>query len=118
MARTWAHLVRGTEDGTRPVGIDAELAADFAAMGVTVAADRCPDDGVIEVDQRNWDSVRAFLGCQTQWRVAIGFAGAVWLGLDYAAAEIVLRMIGGGATLADLQAMEMAALPILNEAPR
>lgn len=117
MARIWAHRVRGTEDSTRPVGIDAQLAAEFAAMGVAVDADLPADDGVIEVDQRNWDSIRAFLGCQTQWRVAVGFAGAVWLGLDYVAADVVLRAIGGTAVLADMQVMEMAALPILNEAP-
>lgn len=64
----------------------------------------------------NWSSLLAFLECQTQWRVAVGMAGIIWIGLDYAACAPVLAAIDvGPEAFADLRYMEHSALPILNE---
>lgn len=34
-----------------------------------------------------------FARCQTQWRLSVGMGGAYWQGLDYNAADIVMRRI-------------------------
>jgi len=33
----------------------------------------------------------AFIACQTQWRLAVGFGASSWLGLDYAGVDVLLR---------------------------
>lgn len=64
----------------------------------------------------NWPAFTAFLACSTQWRVAGTMAGLAWVGLDYAACRLVLDdMQSPPGVFADLQVMERAALPILNE---
>lgn len=97
--------------------MDAAIVAEFAELGVTVAAeiDKSEDDalGVWDI---NWDSLSAFLACETQWRVAVGFAGMVWLGLDYAAVDVVLRRRQfGDSVFEDLRVMEMEALRTFDE---
>lgn len=97
------------------------MAAQFAALGAQVVWD---DDGAeaeldrIEVAAANWDAVTAMLRLESQWRALLGPGGIVWLGIDYAAAEVVLR-IHGYAQPADvldaLRIIEAEALPILNE---
>ncbi|OYW34199.1 MAG: hypothetical protein B7Y12_02190 [Rhizobiales bacterium 24-66-13] len=68
----------------------------------------------IEVWDCNWSTFRLFDACATQWRVVGGF-GVMWIGLDYAAVEIVQRRLHlDDADFADLQAMEVEALMILN----
>lgn len=56
--------------------------------------------------------------CETQWRVASGFGGVLWIGLDYTAVQIVMRHKVAPADrrgmFEDLQAMEAHALPVLN----
>ncbi|WP_440410617.1 DUF1799 domain-containing protein [Neorhizobium petrolearium] len=85
-------------------------------MGVTLAAAPKTDDAM-EIMPANWDSLMAFLECQTQWRVAAGTAGLVWLGLDYLACKLILDSVSAdGKAFADLRIMEAAALPVLNEA--
>lgn len=65
----------------------------------------------------NWDSVMAFLACDTQWRAVAGPAGLIWIGLDYAGVDIALRRLDFPASVfADLQVMEIAALPVLRGA--
>lgn len=94
--------------------IDAEVAADFAALGVAVDRTDCPVAGFAVMPQ-NWDTVRVFLACETQWRVLARPDGAaVWLGLDYAAVDVVLRRMDlGNDVFGDLQHMERAALEVL-----
>lgn len=71
----------------------------------------------LEIMPRNWPSLLAFLACQTQWRALATMGGLVWQGLDYAAARGALEEAGLPiARMADLRAIEAAALPILNEA--
>lgn len=64
-----------------------------------------------EVLPQNWPAVRAFLACETQWRTEGTRGGIIWLGLDYAAVDVVLRrMQAPDEIFADLQLMETAAL--------
>lgn len=88
-------------------------------MGVTIAAEAPRDDGTFEVALANADTIRAWLACATQWRIAAGIAGSMWLGLDYAAVDVVLRRTKPAdpdAVFADLQLMEDAALAVFGEA--
>lgn len=75
------------------------------------------DDGEpsFAVWPENVHTLGLFRACHTQWRV--GAMGGV-LGLDYAGVEVVLRMMRvkkRNQVFGDLQVMEAAALPILNE---
>ncbi|MFC5445480.1 DUF1799 domain-containing protein [Rhizobium halophytocola] len=74
------------------------------------------DEDAFEIMSINWPSFSAFLACQTQWRVTSTMAGLLWIGLDYAALPIALTGTDiTPALMVDLQAMEGAALEILNE---
>ena len=64
----------------------------------------------------------AFVRLQTQWRVAAGMAGVIFLGLEYASFatvmdELRVPRVKRAALIADLRTMERAALPIMNERP-
>lgn len=96
------------------------MAAQFAALGVTltVTAEVPRDDGAVEVMLTNADTMRAWLACATQWRCAVGMAGLVWLGLDYAAVDVVLArgsFADPDGVFADLQLMEDEALAAFGE---
>lgn len=98
--------------------MDEDLAAQFAALGVAVSALVSPEDEGFEIMLANADTLRAWLACSTQWRVAAGMAGLLWLGLDYAAVDVVLRRLSvpePDAVFADLQVMEDVALATLAE---
>lgn len=61
----------------------------------------------------NWAAVQMFLRVQTQWRTAM--SGVI--GLDYTAVAWLLTLYEIGdqrSLLEDLQVMEAAALPLLN----
>ncbi|MGV1769317.1 DUF1799 domain-containing protein [Agrobacterium vitis] len=95
----------------------ADVRAEFAAFGVAVAAaDNDVDEDFDPVAACNWESLMAFLACDTQWRVVgVGLGGMIWIGLDYSACDVVFRR--GKYTdpvWDDLRVMEEAALPILN----
>ena len=118
-ARAWALARLGRADGRQPQLPDAALAAEFAALGAPLPEGSVPegvDDTAFSVLPANWAAVTAFLACETQWRVAVGFgAPPMWLGLDYAGVDVVLRRTGSKADFADLQAMEAAALDVFSE---
>lgn len=101
------------------MAIDDEIAAQFARMGVALDLPPAPPAAeVFEVLPPNADALDAWLSCQTQWRVAAGMGGMVWLGLDYGAVDVVLRrsrFSDPDAVFADLQVMEGAALKVLGE---
>lgn len=60
----------------------------------------------------------AFLDLASQWRWAIGFGAAVRLGLDWSAADLLLRRRGlGDEVFEDLIAMEAAALEEFGTGP-
>lgn len=115
--RAWA--LGDTLDTAQAVSIDADLAAQFAALGVAVDIETDEeDDGVTEVWDSNWPAVWAFLSLDTQWRkVARGMSGVMsTLGLDYAAADVVLRRQNAGPDVFDdLRVIERAALEALAE---
>lgn len=95
------------------------MAADFAALGVIVEAEE-EDDGAFEIWDVNWKSAMAFVACQTQWRLAVGFGVSSWLGLDYAGVEVVLRSRFRNSrtrsrVFEDLRVMEIAALNTFSE---
>jgi hypothetical protein len=70
----------------------------------------------VEIWDVNWESLQAFLGCQTQWRLALGFGAAVWLGLDYSGVDVLLRRRGlSDQVFEDLKTMEAEALRTFNE---
>jgi hypothetical protein len=85
---------------------------------VKVDLDEVPEDeGSMPIMAENWKSLIAFLGCETQWRVVSTRAGLIWLGLDYVATKVLLDFAGFGKDIFDdIRTMEMAALPVLNEA--
>jgi hypothetical protein len=76
--------------------------------------------GAIDIMECNWSSLVAFVAfvaCSTQWRVVGLQLGMIFIGLDYTACQIVLQRHDASAEVfADIQAMESAALEILNEA--
>lgn len=103
--------------------IDADAQAQFRELGVEVTID--PDhEGTIAVMACNWSSLETFLACSTQWRTAVVVMGAgaaitsqlTFVGLDYAACDVVLRARNAPSEiLHDIMAMEEAVLPVLNE---
>ncbi len=99
--------------------LDEDSRRQFKALGVDVS--QLPPEAAqsqehFNVWAPNWPVTRLFLACDTQWRAVGTFGGPVWLGLDYAAVETVQRRLGiETISWSDLQEMEHAALPILNE---
>ena len=53
---------------------------------------KCGTD-VFEVDYQNWDALRVFQSCATQWRVIAHMSGVIYQGLEYTAVESVMRML-------------------------
>lgn len=100
--------------------MDDEIAAQFARMGAAVDNPTAPPaEDVFEVFLANADALDAWLACRTQWRIAAGMGGIVWLGLDYGAVDVVLRrmkLTDPDAVFADLQVMEGVALTVFGEA--
>lgn len=116
-ARAWALARLGRADKRSPAKVDAELAADFAAMGVVVEIDQTEDEGDYEIMLANLDALNAWLACVTQWRVVVGMR-FVWLGLDYTAVDVVLRRqrpADPDSVFRDLQLMEDEALAVFAE---
>lgn len=106
----------GRADTRKPATVDEAVAADFAKMGLKVEVTPPDEQEAIEIMPANHASFEAFLACQTQWRVVATMAGLIWLGLDYAAARLVLDDLDTPRhVFADLRIMEAEALPVLNE---
>ncbi|MGN7715355.1 DUF1799 domain-containing protein [Agrobacterium radiobacter] len=84
-------------------------------MGVRFTAAPTVEEN-IQIMPTAWHSYIAFRACETQWRMAVGMAGLIWLGLDYPACRVVLDDIGAPAhVFADLRYMEGVAMRVLNE---
>lgn len=84
---------------------------------MTVTAEEIETSAEVDVWDVNWDALLAFLDLATQWRAIAGLGGVMWLGLDYVAADVVLRRRGsdGDEVFELIRVMEQAALPVLNE---
>ena len=68
-----------------------------------------------EVWEENWEVVKFFLLCQTQWRVG-GMGGVT--GLDYAAVVEVIKLYkvdDPTSVLEDIQVMEVTSMTLLNK---
>ncbi len=52
--------------------------------------DRAPD---FAVWPENWRAIQLLDGMSTQWRSAVGASSILWLGMDYAALDVVERRI-------------------------
>ncbi|CAN7168160.1 DUF1799 domain-containing protein [Mesorhizobium amorphae] len=122
VAREWAFARAGREDPTKPATIDTDIAEQFAKLGVSVEADAIEEEAKTEVWRVNWQSVMAFLGCETQWRavaMAVGEGSRlVWLGIDYASARPVFERrdrVRQRQLFSDIQVMEHAALEAMGE---
>ncbi|RUU42598.1 hypothetical protein EOD08_13160 [Mesorhizobium sp. M6A.T.Ca.TU.002.02.2.1] len=115
-------------DPTRPSRPDEQARQDAEALGVP--PENLPDaddeeSEVFKVWDINMPSMLLFLGCETQWRVvARGMGGFLyWLGIDYAAAAVLLkarpkrekRRYPAAQLLDDLRDMEIEARAIMNE---
>ena len=78
------------------------------------------EDEAFEVWPENWRALQVFLGCARSWDI-LAFPGGAWYhGIRPESMESVMRMSGvprkeRELLLADLQVMEAAAAPILNE---
>jgi hypothetical protein len=115
-ARAWAFARVGRIDTAQAASIDADVQQQFAELGVSVEIDEDGRDDV-EVWAVNWRALTAFLACTTQWRVVPRGMALDWMGLDYAAVDVVLRHLGETtATFRDLMVMEEAALEAFSEA--
>ena len=80
------------------------------------------DEEKIEVWRINWQSVLAFLRCETQWRAVAVSAGEgsrlIWLGIDYQSARPVFERrnrVDQQKIFSDIQVMEHAALEAMGE---
>nr|WP_292835899.1 DUF1799 domain-containing protein [Mesorhizobium sp.] len=130
VAEAWARAHVGRADDTRPQRPDAEIRRQAEALGVPDEClppeedDEDEDGPMVEVWRGNWQSVMLFLSLETQWRTVATMVGLIWLGVDYIAADVIMRhrpleerrSIPAAELLVDLAAMERAALPLLNEA--
>ncbi|MBZ9678892.1 DUF1799 domain-containing protein [Mesorhizobium sp. ES1-1] len=102
--------------------IDAELAAEFAQLGVQVEVTSRQEEA-FRVWDVNWQSVLLFLDCETQWRAVATMAGLIFLGIDYTAVHALLDLkrgrrrylAGAERLLQDLRVMEREALKVFVE---
>jgi hypothetical protein len=116
-ARHWATIYTSARGG------DDEAAEDMRRSGSSEDEIRAAlgddEDTTFGVWQDNAETVAIFMSLQTQWRV--GPMGG-YLGFDYPGMQAALTMRGVKTksrrqTFEDLQAMERAALRVLNKKP-
>ncbi len=115
-ARRWAYALLGRSDPTKPLKVDAEDVRQAAALGFKIEIEDDGESELLEVWERNWMALLLFLACETQWSIVAGMGGVSYVGLDYAAVDIVMKHRGfDAAAFAGLQIMEQEALRVLNE---
>ena len=95
-----------------------DTAADLAAFGapaeMIAAASPDPTHQLFGIWEDNADTVVMFMRLQTQWHVIAG----AFIGLNYQSAEFLFKIHGvvdAAAMMDDLQAMEVAALQVMNK---
>lgn len=120
-ARARVFALLDVNDPKKPQRLDEAIAAEFAELGVTVAAEDLDEEDVFEIWDINVKAFEVFRSLDTQWHcVAIAGIGAARLirtGLDYAGVDIVMRNFGLPRDQFPLiQAMELAALDAFAEA--
>ena len=98
------------------MAVDRETAEEFAALGVHIEVEETDEDAdACHVWDVNREAVWLFLDLETQWRAITTMRSFIWLGLDYVAADTLMR--GRGVRrkkrcrlLEDLRVMEREAL--------
>lgn len=106
----------GRNERLQAATVTADVAALAKEWGMQIPVDRPQQDLAFEVAEANWESLLFFLACDTQWRVVLGMAGLLWIGLDYTACDVIARrMQVPDEAFLDLKIMEGAALPELND---
>lgn len=106
-----------------PDHLDDQLSAfGFDPDSVEAARDEEAEKMQFGIHADNWVLLGVFLALATQWRVAIGLTGIVYLGVDYGALPAVMQMLGiprtkHSETFAAVRLMEAAALAIRNKPP-
>lgn len=106
---------QGKSDRSAPQRVDTGVAAQFDRLGAPVDDEGA--DETMDVLEVNWTAVSVFIGAASQWRIAQiggGLAGAtlVWLGIDYAGLDALMRRrrIRDPQIFEDVRLMEHAAL--------
>lgn len=93
--------------------MDASPSASAEEQALGIPEERASRD--YDVWPENWPAVQVFVACGTQWR-RTGREGRM-CGLDYAAVEAVMRMLGTpepAATFGRVRAMEAEVLEVLS----
>lgn len=95
-----------------------DTAADLAAFGappeMVEAFQPSQNDSLFGVWEDNAETVMMFMRLQTQWNVIAG----AFIGLNYQSAEFLFKIHGvadEATMMDDLQAMEVAALQVMNK---
>ncbi len=90
-----------------------DTASDLAAFGVLIDAESKENDH-FDVWEENAPALRLFMKMQTQWNVLDG----CFIGLNYQSLQFLFtidKVEDPAEMLDDLQAMEIAALQVLNK---
>ncbi len=100
----------------KALGAPQEVVGEAEATAAAANA----DDNDFHVFEENWLAVTSFCTLATQWKLLLGAADVLYVGLDYGAVETVFRLeqVPAGewrSLFQDLRVMERAALPLLNE---
>jgi hypothetical protein len=107
--RAWARSLRSAPDQDEDDGSGAILLP---------TTEEAPVPDVFYVHPENWRAFEVFEACHTQWRVSIGFGGAVYQGLDYSAVVAVIQALGikkARRVFNQVRVIEAGALSVINE---
>lgn len=106
----------GRNERLQPATVTQDVADLAKAWRMDIPVERAEEEPAFDIAEANWESLLFFLACDTQWRVVLGMAGLLWIGLDYTACDVIARrMQVPDEAFLDLKIMEGAALPELND---
>lgn len=91
-----------------------ETAADLAALGVATAALPEKEAPSFDVFPENWDAVRCFCACSTQWRQS--FSGIT--GIDYTVLFKIIEIYSIDDTVNTFEDVRIMEAAVLQETSR
>lgn len=104
--------------------IDDELRIQCKALGIDPSkiVSQVANDGgppPFELWEEHLESFEVFYACRNQWRIAVGFGGAWYQGLDFTAVDVAMRCLGVPGerhreVFSQLQVMEDEGVKVLN----
>lgn len=104
--------------------IDADLLLQCQSLGIDASqlVSQVANDGgppPFELWPEHVEAFEVFHACRTQWRVAVGFGGAWYQGLDFTAVDVAMRCLGIPSerhreVFGQLQVMEDEGVKLLN----